>query len=327
MIFFEYLVILMHERYKLMEKAGLQNITLYNEYAEKNGLDRFPYVILLVDEYSQLVGTHKEVEGLIVQLGQMARAAGIHVILATQSPRSTVVTGIIKANFPSRVCLMVASDLESRIVLDEGGGESLSPKGDMIIKLVNGSMVRAQGAYISNKEIETIFNHLRNTMPEPEYVDYRAIVAESRGEGGEDEDFGGIGKAPVRKSAKRNLNTPLANSSSKEPSIEKKSTFALKLEKNKEEKEKQGAKTLEKLQAEKLEKVLKALDKADSEPQTSNNTNNEQPISSKTKPKTTDPKVSVNVTITTDKSEKKQVNGTTSPIMQKMLKAKKQVHK
>ncbi|EFR74504.1 hypothetical protein HMPREF9523_01596, partial [Enterococcus faecium TX0133A] len=90
---------------------------------------------------------------------------------------------------------------------------------------------------------------------------------------------------------------------------------------------KQGAKTLEKLQAEKLEKVLKALDKADSEPQTSNNTNNEQPISSKTKPKTTDPKVSVNVTITTDKSEKKQVNGTTSPIMQKMLKAKKQVHK
>ncbi|HAQ4434352.1 TPA: cell division protein FtsK [Enterococcus faecium] len=325
--FFEYLVILMHERYKLMGKAGLQNITLYNEYAEKNGLDRFPYVILLVDEYSQLVGTHKEVEGLIVQLGQMARAAGIHVILATQSPRSTVVTGIIKANFPSRVCLMVASDLESRIVLDEGGGESLSPKGDMIIKLVNGSMVRAQGAYISNKEIETIFNHLRNTMPEPEYVDYRAIVAESRGEGGEDEDFGGIGKAPVRKSAKRNLNTPLANSSSKEPSIEKKSTFALKLEKNKEEKEKQGAKTLEKLQAEKLEKVLKALDKADSEPQTSNNTNNEQPISSKTKPKTTDPKVSVNVTITTDKSEKKQVNGTTSPIMQKMLKAKKQVHK
>ena len=92
--------------------------------------------------------------------------------------------------------------------------------------------------------------------------------------------------------------------------------------KNKEEKEKQGAKTLEKLQSEKLEKVLKALDKADSEPQTSNNTNNEQPISSKTKPKTTDPKVSVNVTITTDKSEKKQVNGTTSPIMQKMLKAK-----
>ena len=100
-------------------------------------------MILLVDEYSQLVGTHKEVEGLIVQLGQMARAAGIHVILATQS-RSTVVTGIIKANFPSRVCLMVASDLESRIVLDEGGGESLSPKGDMIIKHVNGSMVRAQ---------------------------------------------------------------------------------------------------------------------------------------------------------------------------------------
>ncbi|HGC5982721.1 TPA: FtsK/SpoIIIE domain-containing protein, partial [Enterococcus faecium] len=325
--FFEYLVILMHERYKLMEKAGLQNITLYNEYAEKNGLDRFPYVILLVDEYSQLVGTHKEVEGLIVQLGQMARAAGIHVILATQSPRSTVVTGIIKANFPSRVCLMVASDLESRIVLDEGGGESLSPKGDMLIKLVDGSMVRAQGAYISNKEIETIFNHLRNTMPEPEYVDYRAIVAETRGEGGEDEDFGGIGKAPVRKSAKRNLNTPLANPSSKEPSIEKKSAFAIKLEKNKEEKVEQGAKTLEKLQAEKLEKVLRALGKADPEPQTSNNTNNKQPIASKTKPKANDPKGSENVVITTDKSEKKQINGSTSPIMQKMLKAKKQVHK
>ncbi|HHA5789741.1 TPA: FtsK/SpoIIIE domain-containing protein [Enterococcus faecium] len=325
--FFEYLVILMNERYKLMEKAGVQNITQYNKYAEKHGIERFPYVILLVDEYSQLVGTHKEVEGLIVQLGQMARAAGIHVILATQSPRSTVVTGIIKANFPSRVCLMVASDLESRIVLDEGGGESLSPKGDMFIKLNGGNKVRAQGAYISNEEIEAIFDHLRKTMPEPEYVDYRAIVAEHNGEGEEGEDFGGIGKAPTRKSARRNLSTPLANSSSKEPSIEKKSTFALKLEKNNEEKEKQGAKTLEKLQAEKLEKVLKALDKADPEPQTSNNTTNEQPISSKTKPKTTDPKVSVNVVITTDKSEKKQVNGTTSPIMQKMLKAKKQVHK
>lgn len=193
-------------------------------------------MILLVDEYSQLVGTHKEVEGLIVQLGQMARAAGIHVILATQSPRSTVVTGIIKANFPSRVCLMVASDLESRIVLDEGGGESLSPKGDMIIKHVNGSMIRAQGAYISNEEIETIFNHLRNTMPEPEYVDYRAIVAESRGEGGEDEDFGGIGKAPVRKSAKRNLSTPLANPSSKEPSIERRVRLLLSLRRTKKKK-------------------------------------------------------------------------------------------
>lgn len=164
-------------------------------------------------------------------------------------------------------------------------------------------------------------------MPEPEYVDYRAIVAETRGEGGEDEDFGGIGKAPVRKSAKRNLNTPLANPSSKEPSIEKKSAFAIKLEKNKEEKVEQGAKTLEKLQAEKLEKVLRALGKADPEPQTSNNTNNKQPIASKTKPKANDPKGSENVVITTDKSEKKQINGSTSPIMQKMLKAKKQVHK
>lgn len=325
--FFEYLVILMKERYKLMEKAGVQNITQYNKYAEKNGIDRFPYVILLVDEYSQLVGTHKEVEGLIVQLGQMARAAGIHVILATQSPRSTVVTGIIKANFPSRVCLMVASDLESRIVLDEGGGESLSPKGDMFIKLNGGNKIRAQGAYISNEEIEAIFDHLRNTMPEPEYVDYRAVVAKSRGEGEEDEDFGGIGKTPTRKPARRNLSTPLASSSSKEPSIEKKSAFAIKLEKNKEEKANQGAKSLEKLQQEKLEKLEKALSSSTSETQSSKGIDNGQSITTKNKPKNSNSNLSVNVVITTDKSEKKQVNGTTSPIMQKMIKAKKQVQK
>lgn len=325
--FFEYLVILMQERYKLMEEVGLQNITLYNEYAEKKGLDRFPYVLLLVDEYAQLVGTHKEVEGLIVQLGQMARAAGIHVILATQSPRSTVVTGIIKANFPSRVCLMVASDLESRIVLDDGGGESLSPKGDMIIKLVDGSKIRAQGAYISNEEIETIFKYLRNSMPEPEYIDYRAIVAQSRGEIGEDEDFGGIGKVPVRKPSIKNLSNPLANSSSKEPSIEKKSQFAIKLEKNKEEKAKQGVKSLEKLQKEKLDIVLKALEKANPETPSTNNTNNKQSISDKSKPKTNNSKFSTNTVITLEKTKKNQVNTTTSPIMQKMLMAKKQVNK
>lgn len=324
--FFEYIVIMMNERYKLMEEAGVQNIIQYNKSAEKNGMDRLPYVILLVDEYAQLVGTHKEIESLIVQLGQMARAAGIHVILATQSPRATVVTGIIKANFPARVCLAVASDLESRIILDEGGGDSLGQKGDMIIKLVDGKKIRAQGAYISIEEIETIFKYLRNSMPEPEYVDYQAIVAQSRGEVGEDEDFGGIGKDPIRKPSMKNLSTPLANSSPKEQSIEKKSQFAIKLERNKEEKAKQGVKSLEKLQKEKLDIVLKALEKANPETPSSNNTNNKQPISDKAKPNSNDSKLSINTVIAPEKSKKKQMNSTTSPIMQKMLKAKKQVN-
>ncbi|HAQ1518032.1 TPA: cell division protein FtsK [Enterococcus faecium] len=315
--FFEYLTIMMNDRYKIMEKVGMQNIKEYNKYAHENGLDRFPYVILLVDEFSQLIGRHKEVENLIVELGQMARAAGIHVILATQSPRSTVVTGIIKANFPSRVCMMVASELESRIVLDQAGGESLSPRGDMLISVEGADPIRAQGAFISNEEIETIFNHIRENMPDPEYVDYKSIVAESRGEVDDDQDdFGGI-KAPNQRINRGNLRNPLANVSSKEQSIEKKSPFAVKLEERKKKQEEKGYKPLEKLQAEKLARLEATLNNISSEGHDDELNKRALPSSKSKTPLKEKRKTS---------KDESSIN-TTSPVMLKMMQAKKQVKK
>ncbi|MDV4499699.1 FtsK/SpoIIIE domain-containing protein [Enterococcus faecium] len=315
--FFEYLTIMMNDRYKIMEKVGMQNIKEYNKYAHENGLDRFPYVILLVDEFSQLIGRHKEVENLIVELGQMARAAGIHVILATQSPRSTVVTGIIKANFPSRVCMMVASELESRIVLDQAGGESLSPRGDMLISVEGADPIRAQGAFISNEEIETIFNHIRENMPDPEYVDYKSIVAESRGEVDDDQDdFGGI-KAPNQRINRGNLRNPLANVSSKEQSIEKKSPFAVKLEERKKKQEEKGYKPLEKLQAEKLARLEATLNNISSE-------GHDDELNKRALPS---PKSKTPLKEKRKTSKDESSINTTSPVMLKMMQAKKQVKK
>ncbi|WP_248000423.1 FtsK/SpoIIIE domain-containing protein [Lactiplantibacillus plantarum] len=167
-----YLTKEMDERYEKMAEVGGKNLPEYNEYAEEHGLERWPYIIMVVDELSDLMGQHPEVEAPLIRLGQKARAAGIHVILATQSPRREVITGLIKANFPSRISLMVASSLESEIIMDETGGEKLSPHGDMLIKMNGGTPVRAQGAYISNPEIAAIFKHLRESYPIPEVIHF-----------------------------------------------------------------------------------------------------------------------------------------------------------
>lgn len=159
----EWLVNLMQERYdkmRMMGEKGLEvpkNIEEYNDLVKNREEEEMYYTVCVVDEFSDLMGEHPEVEGYVVRIAQKARACGISLIIATQSPRANVITGLIKANIPSRICMMVVSSLESNIVLDEAGGELLRPHGDMLVKF-NGSteLERCQGPYISNKSIKNM---------------------------------------------------------------------------------------------------------------------------------------------------------------------------
>ncbi len=150
----------MEARYQLFAGAKVRNIEGYNKmYSDK----KMPYILLIVDEFADLMNVAaKEVEVLIQRLTQKARAAGIHLILATQRPSADVITGVIKSNIPSRIAFMVESGLNSRIILDEGGAESLLGKGDMLFKQAGAlSTVRIQGAFISDEEVEDVVNYVR----------------------------------------------------------------------------------------------------------------------------------------------------------------------
>jgi S-DNA-T family DNA segregation ATPase FtsK/SpoIIIE len=131
------------------------------EFDEERIPDRFPYIVVLIDELADLMQTAPaDVEMCIARIAQKARAAGIHLIIATQTPRADVVTGIIKANIPSRIAFQVSSALDSRVILDTKGAEKLVGKGDMLY-LPPGSakLERAQGAFVSDAEVERIVNH------------------------------------------------------------------------------------------------------------------------------------------------------------------------
>ncbi len=151
----------MEARYQLFAGARVRNIEGYNK---ANPDKKMPYILIIVDEFADLMNVAaKEVEVLIQRLTQKARAAGIHLILATQRPSADVITGVIKSNIPSRIAFMVESGLNSRIILDEGGAESLLGKGDMLFKQAGAlSTVRIQGAFISDEEVEDVVNYVRN---------------------------------------------------------------------------------------------------------------------------------------------------------------------
>lgn len=146
-----YLVDEMNKRYKLLEESLTKNI---GEYNEKVG--GMPYIVTIVDEFSDLVLTDKTVEKKIQILAQKARAAGIHLVLATQRPSVDVVTGSIKANFPSRMAFKTASGVDSKTILDTTGAEDLVGRGDALYLAANGELMRIHGAYISTEEIEEI---------------------------------------------------------------------------------------------------------------------------------------------------------------------------
>ncbi len=157
----------MESRYRLMTRVGVKNIDGYNS---KHKLP-MPYIVVIVDEMSDLMlVAGKEIEGYIQKLSQMARAAGIHIIMATQRPSVDVITGTIKANFPTRISFQVTSKIDSRTILGEQGAEQLLGKGDMLYMSSANKIVRIHAPYVSESEIEKINNFLRS-QAEPDYVD------------------------------------------------------------------------------------------------------------------------------------------------------------
>jgi S-DNA-T family DNA segregation ATPase FtsK/SpoIIIE len=161
----------MERRYSILAEQRVRNIDSYNSYAEKNKeLEKLPYLIVIIDEFADLmIVAGKEVENSIVRIAQMARAVGIHLILATQRPSVNVITGIIKANMPSRLSFKVSSRTDSRTILDSNGAEMLLGKGDSLFLPPGSSeLVRVHGCFVSEKEVGRIVEYLK-TLGEPEY--------------------------------------------------------------------------------------------------------------------------------------------------------------
>lgn len=195
----------MEERYKRMSKLGVRNIDGYNARLaeakskgedltrtvhtgfdketgkaiyeeEKLDLDPLPFIVIIVDEMADLMMVAgKDIEGAVQRLAQMARAAGLHVILATQRPSVDVITGTIKANFPTRISFQVTSKIDSRTILGEMGAEQLLGQGDMLYMAGGGRISRVHGPFVSDEEVEKVVRHLK-TQGQPEYLE--AVTAE-----------------------------------------------------------------------------------------------------------------------------------------------------
>jgi S-DNA-T family DNA segregation ATPase FtsK/SpoIIIE len=181
----EWATIKMDERYALLAEARVKNINEYNALGTEEIVNRFqptspdeeakipkrlPYVVIVIDELADLMMTAaKEIEAHIVRLAQKSRAVGIHIVLATQRPQATVVTGLIKANMPTRIGFRVAARMDSRIILDQNGAETLLGQGDMLfLKPGTSDLVRAQGTFVSDEEVKRIVKHLKE-VAEPQF--------------------------------------------------------------------------------------------------------------------------------------------------------------
>ncbi|MEM6393569.1 MAG: DNA translocase FtsK [Planctomycetota bacterium] len=194
----EWAVTKMDERYELLAEVGVRDIASYNELGWDEIKDRMepgseeeaaripkklPYMVFIIDELADLMMTNKEVEGYIVRIAQKARAVGIHLILATQRPSANVVTGLIKSNMPCRIAMKVASGMDSRIVLDQKGGELLLGHGDMLFLSPRSSeLIRAQGTLVDDAEIRKSVKFLRDVSQqsfEPQLVQMRGDGVEA----------------------------------------------------------------------------------------------------------------------------------------------------
>lgn len=188
-----YLTIIMEERSRMFENTGVRDIKGYNKWAKDNGKEILPYIVTTIDEYAQLMKKHPDVEEPIQELAQMSRAAGIHLIIGTQTPRANIITGAIRDNIDVRIAMKVVNSTASHIALDDTGAEKLKKRGDMLIKR-DDRIVRAQGAFISDDEIKNIFKYIRDNYDKPIYVDYKKVVSREAGEQS-DEDLEN-GKTP-----------------------------------------------------------------------------------------------------------------------------------
>ena len=161
----------MERRYELIEEVGARKIEPYNEIAKERGLEVLPYTVIIIDELADLMMTAPDaVEDSICRLAQKARAAGMHIIIGTQRPSVDVITGLIKANIPSRIAFTVASQVDSRTIIDIAGAEKLIGRGDMLYYPVGLSKpMRAQGAFVSEDEVEKITSFVKQAAGETEY--------------------------------------------------------------------------------------------------------------------------------------------------------------
>lgn len=207
MDFITYLTIIMEDRTKMLAHAGVRDIKGYNKWAKENGKELMHYIVLVVDEYAQLMQKHKDVQEPIKEITQMARAVGIHMIIATQTPRANILTGQIKDNVPTRIAMKVGGVTASGIILDETGAEKLKKHGDMLIKR-DDVKVRAQAAFISDDEIVNIFDYLKENLEKPVYPDFKAIVARANGEEVDEMAEGGSTPNSVTLSTNANRRRP-----------------------------------------------------------------------------------------------------------------------
>lgn len=165
----------MTDRYKKFAESGVRDLSSYNEKIKKDGSDEItlPQIVIVIDELADLMMVApSQVEESICRLAQMARAAGMHLIVATQRPSVDIITGVIKANIPSRIAFAVSSQFDSRTILDMSGAEKLMGKGDMLFNPVGmAKPLRVQGCYISDSEVHGVIDYLKKQVPENEYAD------------------------------------------------------------------------------------------------------------------------------------------------------------
>ena len=174
----------MEGRYRRMTEEGVRNISGYNEKMGEDPKKIIPYIVVIVDEMADLMMiAGKEIENYIQRLAQMARAAGIHIVMATQRPSVDVITGTIKANFPTRISFQVTSKIDSRTILGEQGAELLLGKGDMLFMSSASRVIRIHGPFVSDDEIERITTFLRS-QGAPDYLDEVTKIQENTDENG-----------------------------------------------------------------------------------------------------------------------------------------------
>jgi len=183
----QYCLCEMERRYALLDGMGVRDIKSYNRRIKERNIatEKIPYLVVIIDEFADLMATTgKELESTVARLCAMSRAVGIHLVLATQRPSIDVITGLIKANIPTRIAFMVASKMDSRIIIDQVGAEKLLGRGDMLYASATDPFpVRIQGAFVSEEEVERVVAHVK-TLGEPEYIDEEIFI--------EDDDEGGV---------------------------------------------------------------------------------------------------------------------------------------
>lgn len=201
----QYCICEMERRYAVLKQLGCRDIASYNQKIREQHIatEKLPYIIVVIDEFADLMATiGKQLEGAVARLAAKARAIGIHLVLATQRPSVDVITGLIKANIPSRIAFMVSSKMDSRIIIDQMGADKLLGKGDMLYASATDPFpVRIQGSFVSDQEVENVVNAVKDNWGEPEYIDDEIFIDDDEDDDGQISLFNENGEDPLYEKA------------------------------------------------------------------------------------------------------------------------------